>query len=288
MAPTEPRVAEPSDVHVYEPHTVDLPHVGNYFREVWERRAFLRTMARADITGQHAGMAAGQLWSLLDPILQAFTYWILIAILRGGGERGGADRLTLLIASIFLFGTTRGAFTEGARSIIKGRGLVLNTSFPRALLPLASIYKGLLELMPAGIIYLIIHVIAGRPFGVGLALLPLLIALQTVMNIGIVFLMSTAMVRFPDTGNFVGYGVRLLMFTTPILYSVEALQQYPLVTKILNINPLYHLFAGYHEILRAGAASPLQIFATAAWAAFFLVIGTRTFLRHERSFALHI
>ncbi len=284
---TDAKADEPV-VNVYEPHTVDLPHVATYFRGVWERRLFLTSMARSDIKGKHADMVAGQLWALLDPICQAFTYWILLSILRGGGQRGSAEGLTLLVASIFLFGLTRDALTEGARSIIKGRGLILNTVFPRALLPLASVYKSLLQLGPAALIYLIMHVIAGRPFGIGLALLPLMLLLQTVLNIGLVFLMSTATVHLPDMSNFIGYVVRLLMFTTPILYTVEALQKYPAVKKLLLINPIFPLFAGYHEILRGGMPTVSQVLLTAAWATFFLVIGTRTFLRHERSFALHI
>ena len=59
---------------------------------------------------------------------------------------------------------------------------MLNSSFPRAMLPIAAVYKGLLGLVPAMAIYLVIHLALGQPFGAGLATLPFLLAIHTVLE----------------------------------------------------------------------------------------------------------
>src|ERR687889_443939 len=123
--------------HVYEPHRVGLPRIGPYARELWRRREFAVELSRTKLRSQHFNTIFGQLWLVLNPLLLGLVYFILVDILQSG-TRGGAF-FAHLLAGIFAYYFVSGAVREAARSVTSGGRLVLNTAFPRALLPLASV-----------------------------------------------------------------------------------------------------------------------------------------------------
>lgn len=278
----------PSDIeYVFEPHSVKLPPVRHYFQDLWGRRRFMMELAKSDLRGTRSNAALGQFWAVLDPIFQAAIYWFLITVIRGGaGGRGSAEQLTVLIASVFLFNYTRIALNDGGRSIINGKGLLLNSTFPRALLPIAQVYKGMLEMVPSGAIYLVIHLALQRPIGQGIVLLPFLFAIQTAMNLGMALIVATLTVYIRDVANLLTYITRVLIFVTPVIYPVSMLT--PNLRRFLQWNPLFPLFAAYQEIVAGRMPGAGMIIQSALWATFFLVVGTRFFMSHERAFALRL
>jgi ABC-type polysaccharide/polyol phosphate export permease len=273
--------------YVFEPHSVKVPPLRPYLHELWDRRRFVRTLARTEIQGKRSSTVAGQFWALLDPLFQAGIYFLLIQILRGGqGGRGTAERMTLLISGIFLFYFTRTSLSEGAQSVIGGRGLLLNSAFPRALLPITSVYKGLLQLAPAGLVYLVIHIAAGQPIGAGVAFLPTLLLLQTALNLGLALLFAALTVYMRDVTKLLGYLLRVLFFITPVLYPVSFLPSG--IRTAMNFNPLFPVFAAYQQVVGGGVPTIGQLAGSLFWAVLFLVIGAGLFLSHERAFALHV
>jgi teichoic acid transport system permease protein len=273
--------------YVFEPHAVKVPPLRPYIQELWDRRRFVKTLARTEIQGKRSSMVIGQLWALLDPLFQAGIYFLLIEILRGGqGGRGSAYQMTLLISGVFLFNFTRRSLMDGARSVIGGRGLLLNSAFPRALLPISAVYRALLELAPAGVVYLVIHLAAGRPIGIGVVLLPTLLVLHTSLNLGLALLFAALTVFMRDVTQLLGYLLRVLFFITPVLYPVSFLP--PGIRTAMWFNPLFPVFAAYQEVVGGGVPTLGQLAGSLFWAVLFLVIGAGLFLSHERSFALHV
>ena len=286
-APGASSVRAYSDVEqVFEPHTAQIPHLRPYLKELWERRGFIAEKARAEIRGKRTSTVAGQLWAVLDPLFQAMIYFFLITVLRGSSSRGTAQNLSSLIFCIFLFNLTATALNDGGRSIITNRSLLLNSTFPRAMLPIASVYKGLVALVPAMAIYLVLHLALGQPLGAGLATLPFLLAIHTVLNLGLAMLVATLIVFVRDVGNALTYISRILLFTTPVIYASDTLS--PGLQQVLSWNPLFELFTAYRVIIAGGVPTAGMVFTSAAFALVIFVIGARVFLSNERAFALKL
>jgi ABC-2 type transport system permease protein len=115
---------------------------------------------------------------------------------------------------------------------------------------------------------------------------PFLLLIQTVMNLGAALLLSTATVLFKDMSNMLNYIVRLLTFATPVVYPVATLS--PSMRRVLSWNPLFALFSAFQAIITGQMPSAGLIFQSVAWAILLFSAGAWAFLRHERSFALHI
>src|SRR3954469_20995698 len=147
--------------HVYEPHRVGLPPIGPYIRELWRRREFAYELSRTKLQSQHFDTVFGKLWLVLNPLLLALVYFILVDILRRGHSPPGF--FAHLVAGIFAYYFVSGAVRDGARSVVSGGRLVLNTAFPRTLLPLSTVVTSLRRFLPTFLIYIPIHLASGLP-----------------------------------------------------------------------------------------------------------------------------
>jgi ABC-2 type transport system permease protein len=241
-------------------------------------------MSRADLRGRRTSTALGALWGILDPLMQAGIFFLLFTIIRPGGRP--FDFLHVLIGGIFLFQLGLSSITEGGRSIRNSKSLMLNSTFPRALFPIAVVLKGVLTFPPKILVYILFHIGLGAPVGWGLLLLPLLFGLQVMLMVGLALLVSTLTVFVKDAENAVQYIGRLLFFTTPVIYPLSLIPDG--VRAAVAWQPFFGLFASYQTVLDGGVPGLGWLLLAAFWAIGLLAVGTRVFLRHERELAIRL
>ena len=281
----------PERLTVYESSKRGLPPLRPYARSVWERRPFIWEMARTKLKAEHYNTVLGQVWILLDPLLMAAVYLMLRTVIRPMGS--AEERWALvahLIVSIFFFNFTRQALTVGAKAVVNNKALVLNSAFPRGVLPVEAVLRAFLSFLPTLVVYFGLHAVLGQPFGTGalLFLVPL-IALQTIFNFGLACLFAPLTVFFRDTEQFLGYIQRIWFFTTPILFTVDELSSMPSwIQTLLSWNPLFPFFAMLEQIWDAQVPSAGYLLAATAWAAATAVAGVFAFLIREREFGVHL
>jgi ABC-type polysaccharide/polyol phosphate export permease len=272
------------ELQIFRPYHGRLPPLREYVFALWHRRKFVSTLARTELRAAHFNTLLGQFWTVLNPLMLAGVYFLLIQVLRGG--RAGIDRFTLLVGCVFLFYYSRNSVQGGARSIVAGSGLILNTVFPRALLPLTAVLEALLRLIPSLLVYAVIHVATRQPITAALTVIPLLLVIQTVFNLGVAMLVATIGVYFRDVINALQYLTRTWLYATPVIYRVEDLT--PGLKAVLSWNPLFHLFASYQAILTGSGVRSYDVLVAAVWSLVFFAAGSLIFLVREREFAVRI
>jgi ABC-type polysaccharide/polyol phosphate export permease len=283
MAVTQPYRAPT----VYESTASGLPQLRPYLADLWGRRRFMWHLARTDLKGEHYDSAIGQLWVILDPLLMAAVYFLLRTVVRPAGT-GAARNLIIahLVWAVFVFTFVSNSLTAGARSVLGGRNLILNASFPRAVLPLVAIIKSVFDFLPTMLIYFAFHAVLGQPFGLSLVMLPVIIVILTLMNVGLALLFAPAMVFFRDTSGFLPYITRVFLYITPALYFVREIP--PKLLVYLRWNPLYPSYAALEQIFAAHFPSAGYLLAAFAWALGFFLVGAIVFLARERDFAVRL
>jgi len=272
---------------VYESTATGLPALRPYFVDLWARRRFVWHLARTDLKAEHYTSAIGQLWVILDPLLLAAVYFLLRTVVRPVG--GGAGRNAIiahLVWAVFVFTFVSNSMMAGARSLLSGRGLILNASFPRAVLPIVSVVKSVFDFLPTMLVYFAFHLVLGQPFGASLVMLPVIVLILTVMNLGLALLFAPLMVFFRDTGGFLPYVTRIWLYVTPALYFVREIP--PKLLTYLRWNPLFPSYAALEQIFAAHMPSAGYLLAAAGWAVGFFLVGAIVFLARERDFAVRL
>jgi teichoic acid transport system permease protein len=247
-----------AETHVYEPHLVGIPPVGQYLREVWRRREFAVELSRTQLRAQHFDTALGQVWLVLNPILLAGVYFVLVDIVRRGNHP--PDFFAHLVAGIFAYHYVSGAIRDGVKSVTNGGRLILNSAFPRMLLPLASVVSAFKRFLPTAVIYVPIHLLSGLPVDPTLLWIVPLTLLLTVLASGFTMMAATVQVYFRDLKTF-----------------------------LLDVNPLGQLLTAWSDVIYAGHAPSAQSLAVgSAWAFGAFVTGTLFFMSREREFAVRL
>ena len=270
---------------VYEPHRAGLPPMRAYLREVWRRREFARELSRSNLRAQHFNTVFGLLWLVINPLLLAAVYFVLVDILRGGDS--GPEFLGHLVACIFAYYFIQQALRTGVKSVTSGGRLILNTAFPRLLLPIASLTTAFSRFLPTLVIYIPIHVLTGLPFTWQMLWLVPIVGLLVGVAFGLTTLVGVGQVYFRDLRSFLPYATRLWLYTSPILYyASEVPDKYRF---LLYANPLGSILTAWSDVLRFGRApDATDLLVGLAWAAGLMTVGVLLFVSREREFAVRL
>ena len=271
--------------HVYEPHKVGLPPLVPYFRELWRRREFALELSRTELRSQHFNTAFGQLWLVLNPLLLAAVYFVLVDILRAGKQ--GPGFFAHLLAGIFAYYFFSGAVRHAVKSVTSGGRLILNTAFPRLLLPLSSVITAFWRFLPTTLIYIPAHLISHRPVNLNTLWIIPITGLLVLLTAGLSIFVAAIQVYFRDLKNFLPYVLRVWLYASPVLYYAS---QVPDGWKwMLVANPLAPILTAWSDVLHAGQApSAWSMAVGTAWAVGIFITGTLFFISREREFAVRL
>ena len=270
--------------HVYEPHRVGLPRLKPYFTELWRRREFAAELSRSGMRAAHSNTFFGQLWLVLNPLLLAAVYYLLVAIIAG---RAGFDYFVHLVAGLFAFYFISGCITAGAASITGGGRLVMNMAFPRLLMPFSAVRTAFFRFLPTMIVYLAFHIIGGMPWSPAMLLSVVFLALMVIFGIGAAAIFATVQVYFRDATSFLPYFMRIWLYLSPVLWYPEDVPER--FEPFMVLNPLYGLLGGWGDLLVRGQNPPLTIWVSAVvWSVVVLIGGSLFFMSREREFAVRI
>jgi teichoic acid transport system permease protein len=272
--------------HVYEPYKVGLPPLGPYLRELARRREFALTLSRTKLRAKHFDTALGQVWLVLTPLLMACVYFMLVMVIRGGSR--GIEFFAHLTAALFLFQLFAGSVREAVNSIVGGGRLILNTAFPRVLLPLSSVVGGFRRFLPTVPVYLVIHVIAGVAFGWAMLLAVPIVGLVLLMAAGFCCIVAAAQVYFRDLSGFLPHVLRIWLYSTPILYTAAEATDRGLGF-LMWANPMAPLIRSWSSVIDDQKLPDGGVLAAGAgWAILFFVVGILFFVSRERELAVRI
>jgi teichoic acid transport system permease protein len=271
--------------HVYEPHRVGLPPLGPYLRELWRRREFGFELSRTDVRAQHFNTVFGQLWLVLNPLLLACVYFMLVEILRA--RTGGIEFFAHLMAALFVFHFVTDGIRQAVKSVTGGGRLILNTAFPRVLLPGASVLTAIKRFLPTMLVFIPVYIAADPDFGPELLWLVPVFALFVLLTCGLAMLVAAGNVYFRDLKNFLNYVLRIWLYASPILYYADEI---PDKYEFLGyLNPMTPLLGAWSDILDKGVApDPSDLALAAAWGAVLFVAGALYFISREREFAVRL
>jgi ABC-type polysaccharide/polyol phosphate export permease len=275
----------PIEIQVYEPYRVGLPPLRPYFEGLWQRRHFIWELAKADLRVQHFNTALGQLWLLLNPLLLALVYFLLVTIVRGSSR--GPEFFGHLMLCLFTFRFVSRSVREGGAAVVGGGQLILNTAFPRMLLPLSAVITGILRFLPTLALYAVAHLVIGLPIGVELLWAIPIFLMLAFFAMGMTTIFATAQVYFRDLKHFLRYLMRIWLFTSPIIYYADDIPER--FRPLMNLNPLYPLLGSLSDAVNQGETPSFGLLGIGlAWTIIALVVGTFVFLTREREFAVRL
>jgi teichoic acid transport system permease protein len=256
----------------------------DYLRSLWARRTFISEFSRSELRNQNYGSVLGQLWLVVNPLLLSAVYFLLIYVIGGSSD---ANRFGHLTASLFLFYLIANSLTGGVKAITSGQRLILNTSFPRIMLPISATVIALFKFIPTLVVFGAIHVILDLPYSWNLLWAFPLLFIALVLALGLAILISSINVYFRDIASMLPYLTRSLLYLSPVLYEASSLSDRMLFFE--NANPIFFLLDSWARVVVQGQApTGAALIQSSIWAFSIFAVGTYFFLSRERDFAVRL
>lgn len=220
--------------------------------EAASRRRLIRYLAAADMKKRGADTVLGNLWWILDPLLQMAVYVVFVEIIS---PRHQADYPLFIFAAILPWKWYSAVVADAVGSVVSQAKLIRQIAFPKIVLPLAvasadtvGFVWGLIPLL--GLMLFFPHRISAH-----LLWIPVIAAVQYVFSIATAIFLAAANVFFRDLGNVAQHLLRLWWFLSPGLFSLDQLQglhfikDHPLLATLAGINPFAVLFTAYRTVI---------------------------------------
>ena len=253
-------------------------------RQLYSRRQFMAAFARSELRRQNYGSAFGQIWLILNPLLLSAVYFLLIVIISGHANKARYGHLT---ATLFIFYMVTDAIIVGAKSITSGGRLVLNSAFPRLMLPISAAVVSLFKFLPTLFVLLFFHALLGLPFSWAMLCAIPVIAIFFFFAMGCAIFFACVNVYFRDAQNFIPYLTRTLLYLSPVLYEASALKSN--LNFLKTVNPMYPLLDMWSTIMvHAQLPSLHELYQGLLWTVLVILVSTYIFLSREREFAVRI
>jgi len=268
----------------YLPFKAGLPPMSTYLRSLIKRRAFISEFARSELRNQNYGSVFGQLWLVLNPLLLSGVYFLLIYVIGGSSD---STRFAHLTASLFLFYLVANSLTGGVKAITSGQRLILNTSFPRIMLPLSAVVIAFLKFLPTLVVAFVIHAVVGLSYSWQMLWAIPILMIALLLATGLAILFSCINVYFRDISSILPYLTRSLLYLSPILYEASSVSDS--IKQFQIINPIFYLLDSWSRVMvHAQAPELFSLMHALVFAIVNFAIGTYFFLSRERDFAVRL
>lgn len=254
----------------------------NTIKELYAYRQMIFSLVRKDLRGRYKGSALGFLWTFINPLLQLVVYTVVFSfILKTNIERYYLYLFVALIPWIFF----SSSITVGAASVVAQKDLIKKIYFPRMVIPISYVTSCFVNMLLCFIVIFAVILVSGAGFNfAALLTLPVIMAVEYILALGMALLTSAVTVYFRDLEHILGIVSMVWMYMTPIMYDRSIVPERLL--PIFNLNPMTHIISCYRDVLyRKEMPDLLSLISAAALGIFFLILGGIVFNRLQRRFA---
>lgn len=258
------------------------------FKEIWLFRDLLLTLSLRDVKLRYRQTALGAVWVILQPLLAAGIMTIVFSSVAGFKSPGRVPYILITLTGGVCWGLFNNILGRSSTCMVSNAALVSKVYFPRMILPCSTVTSSLVDLLVSSIMIITFMIIYHIGPGWGLLLLPVWLIILAMLALGFGLWASALMVSYRDVQYVVPVMMNLLMYASPVNYTVAMIQQRHSEKLLLffQVNPLTELLEACRwSILGVGHLNYGLLLYSFVWAVAALLFGSFTFKRMERKFA---
>lgn len=265
---------------------------GLNFREVWKFRDLLFLFVRRDFVSVYKQTILGPIWFFIQPILTTVTFVFIFGNLAQLSP-DGLPKILFFMSGVVCWNYFAECLNATSNTFTKNASIFGKVYFPRIIAPLSVVISNLIKfgiqfLLFFGIYFYYIFA-KGLQFNINLWVLsfPLLILLMALLGLGFGLIITALTTKYRDLTFLVTFGVQLLMYATPVVYSLDKLTE-KLGDKyrwIIELNPMTSIIEVFrYGFFGQGTVSIAGLIYTVIFTIVLFVLSWLVFNRVEKNF----
>jgi homopolymeric O-antigen transport system permease protein len=215
------------------------------FQDIAKSWRLIRYLVRADLKRTHADSFIGQLWWILDPLLQMGVYFVLVSIIF---QRRTPDFPLFLFAAILPWKWFSTTLNEASLSVVSRNALIRQVQFPKLVLPTAATLAGTVSFGFGLVALAIVYLFFLHRLSPWLLAIPLIAGVQLVFALALAIAISAVNAFYRDVQNVLGHVLRLWFYLSPTLYSIDDIGN-ETIRNLLGLNPMSVILESYRNVI---------------------------------------
>ncbi|MCG6167583.1 ABC transporter permease [Leptospira sp. FAT2] len=224
------------------------------FRSVVRHWELILQLTKRNVIGKYRGSILGLFWSFFNPLIMlgvyTFAFGVVFQAKWGIENETKLDFALVLFASLIVFNLFGEIVKESPSLIVSNASYVKKVIFPLEILPivslLSSIFHAFISFGVLFIFYGLYHFYIHWTF----VFLPIVLFPLILMSLAVSYFLASIGVFIRDLGYIIGHIITVILFVSPVFYSIERIP--PLFQKFMIFNPLAYLLEDARSVFLFG------------------------------------
>jgi ABC-2 type transport system permease protein len=200
----------------HEHVVTSVPSLRRRIGEIVRYRELLVNLVRKELKVKYKNSSLGFAWSMLNPALYLVVFYVVFQLILGSGI---PDFAIYLLSGLLVWNLFSTGLSAATGSVVANGGLIKKVSFPREILPLASIGAALVHFFLQTMVLALALMVFRHSVGQGyLLLLPLALLTILLLVTALGTITAAVNVYMRDTEHLVELVLLAWFWMTPIVY----------------------------------------------------------------------
>ena len=212
----------------------------------------IRRMSLYDMKSKNQNNYLGIVWEVLTPVISIMIYWFVFGTLRQREpiEMGGEDvpffywlAIGFIVWTFFFQGSI-----EASKSIYRRLKMLSKMSFPLSAIPNITIFSKFYTHVIMLFLAFAVFQLAGYYVNIYYLQLIYFVIGTYALIFAFSLITSTLSTLVRDVHLLLNSLLRMLLYVSGVLWPLSLLSDFPLIMKLMQLNPLLYLIEGYRSV----------------------------------------
>lgn len=253
-------------------------------RDLWIYRELVFFMVWRDVKVKYKQTLLGMAWAVIQPIMTMLVFTFLFARVAKL-PTDGIPYPVFSFTALLPWGLFIVALNQGSRSLVAHNNMVTKIYFPRLILPMSSVFAGLVDFAIAFVILIVLMIyFQVTPAYHLLWTLPLFLLLAVITALGVALWLSAINVKYRDVNHALPFLTQFWLFVTPVAYSASVISEKWQL--LYSLNPMAGVVNGFRwALLGTGNGPDAALWVSVAISILIFISGLFYFRSMEKTFA---
>ncbi|MCM3443791.1 ABC transporter permease [Metabacillus halosaccharovorans] len=223
----------------------------------------------------------GFLWWIFDPILYMGIFYLLVQVIL---QRGGPDYAVNLFVGLIPLKWATAALVSSTNTLSSKSHIIKQIYVPKVIFIFVSLFVNTLKFGISSIVLFLFLWLYGIEFTEKYIYFFIIVIINAIFLYGVMLILAHVGIFIRDIRNAMQYIARILMYVSPVLFSIETVPKE--VVGYLYLNPLTTIIVSYKNVLLRGLDPEWFNLSILLIVSIILIgIGTKIIYKYEKEYA---